>query len=382
MKKTTFEDLELQEAEKLQSPAKSNGFHTDAHATAKPKNYQELNGHHAEHPDEDQGELPQCTVEPAPRLPLKLRILRYLQAKRMRLREFFDKKTTIAFFAIIILHYISYRFYMWSVNTPTDQNWINYHMLQISIAINTGIVIGYMTTICMYMYKKSKILLVLQINFIIFMLTRDMGWDLVHHGGWNLVYTIVFTVVSLTIFVFFYAISKLWKKKTCGKIAVVIIVLAMLCYVIMKQKIVHDRTVVWREGFQGMRLNNDRGFCKINLSNRAYPDAYDSNLMFWENWLFSEKECLQRSAGFRIQIQNDVLQINCPAKEVAVKILPKYELWDKQMRSGGKVELSQMVDQHSRLVTLPLHGNYAELDLSSLKEEAFRVFCNGETLLE
>lgn len=97
-----------------------------------------------------------------------------------------------------------------------------------------------------------------------------------------------------------------------------------------------------------MILNNDKGYCKINLNQGAYPDAYDNAFMFWEDWLPDEKECKPRSAAFHIEIKNDKMIINCKSDSVQFVALPNFELWDKELRKGGKVELTKRIDQYSK----------------------------------
>lgn len=65
-----------------------------------------------------------------------------------------------------------------------------------------------------------------------------------------------------------------------------------------------------------MVLNNDQGYCKINLRRKAYPDVFDNLFMLWADWLPEEKECKSRSASFHIKIQNDKMIITCPSKTV------------------------------------------------------------------
>ena len=52
------------------------------------------------------------------------------------------------------------------------------------------------------------------------------------------------------------------------------------------------------------------------------------------------------------------------------------------MRRGGKLELSENVEKYSKKINITLQNNYAEVNLSQYTEEAFRVYCNGETLAE
>lgn len=90
-----------------------------------------------------------------------------------------------------------------------------------------------------------------------------------------------------------------------------------------------------------MILNNDKGYCKINLNQGAYIDAYDNVIMFWKDLLSEEEECKPRSAAFHIEIQNDKMIVKCPSDSVLFVALPNFELWDKELRRGGKIELSE-----------------------------------------
>lgn len=296
---------------------------------------------------------------------------------------FFDRKTVVIMCIVIVLHIISYKAYMWSVYTPSDQNWINYHMFDLALAVNIGIVCAMAAVFLMWARKKSKLLLALQLAFIYYMVTRDLGWDLVHHGGWNLAYFLIFTVSCLSVIGIAIAVAKIWKLNNYGKIAVIVIVLVCVVWVWHKQSVVSYNTKIWRRAFQGMELSNDKGYCRVNFEDRAYPDGYDGVFMFWEKLMPEEGLCRIKQSQFQVTIEQErQLSIACPGAEAEVHVLPSFELWDKEMRRGGKIELSEKVDRAARKLKVKMTNGRGSLDISGMQEEAFRVYCNGESRLE
>lgn len=115
--------------------------------------------------------------------------------------------------------------------------------------IHIGIICAYGAMILMWTHKKSKIILGIQIIFVYEMVTTDLGWDLVNHGGWNLAYFLIFSFISFFIIGLYIALIKIWKSGKVGKTIVILIGIIILSWVIQKQKVVATKTKIWKEGF-------------------------------------------------------------------------------------------------------------------------------------
>lgn len=138
---------------------------------------------------------------------------------------------------------------MWTVYTPSDQSWITYNIEKLSTLLYIGIISAYLSMILVWIYKKSKIILGIQILFVCKMVTTDLGWDLRNHGGWNLVCFLISTFLCLFIVGSYLFLRKLWKSGKVGKIIVIFMGIILLSWIIKTETVIVTKTEEWKKGF-------------------------------------------------------------------------------------------------------------------------------------